>query len=1059
MQLLTGTERMESRILSIKKLALKIRRYIEGSSYDFLEFIYRCLFDKGFKNPLKSELICYLKTEPLDLSLIYQYYNQPQLDVYRSQAAPKVVREDIPIKTFVATPVWIAEFLVENSLGRLWMRLHPDSRLAERMRYYIPDLFSLPWVQNSINSADSVNNSDNVDGLDDVYSLDGTQGRVFADNSLRIPSGISRAADISILDPAAGTFNLLIAAYRVLFMMYLEEIVNVGRPSWPDKPSSPSIGSIPQMIWENNLFGLEIDPFIKELGRIVVAIELARGYPICADGACFGVEDIDCVDGVCDDICWEDIRELVDSVDRKVITGDAIELYDNRLFCDKSFDIILLNPPYLDKRDYLPSLKEKLRELFPISMRNLYTVFLEWSIKRLKPGGLLSAITPQSFMFLPTYEKLRSFIRKEADVELLVQSGLDTFPDIVVDCAFYVLRRRASENRGFSYAKGMSGIDHYSANGSTCESGDLGIDNRRFCNSNAGLYIKLTDMAFSDKRLRLEELARKLRSVSIRGPGVKDDTAGRDKARVDATRQQAIGQEGGRTIKEKEYEAKSNVEISERLIKKGRYHLENVEGQTKGCTRKKDMLSEDCYIRSADYFNDLPHKSWVYWATDGVKKLFAKYPRLGEIATIKQGLATTDNARFVRFWWEVPYDHIGWSCSDREDARTSNYRWFPYIKGGAYKRWYGNREYVVDWKDDGLEIKKAIIEKYPYLNGRWEWVAKNSSFYFKEGITYSYLTSGKFSARLLPRGSIFDVAGSAVFAENYLTILGLLNSRVVQFLLGLINPTVNFQVGDLRLVPIPEEKDIPAIKELVLSAISLMKRIESFNETSPEFLLPPSWDSGISQISSIKMRLSSIQRALNEHTYRAYKLEKDDIRLIENKTTEDVDYCEDLDMDQLAYRWISFSVGVFFGRFNPKGGINTENSSLIKRPVKISILARYVKEILRELLGSSACELFSFVGNMEEYLKKRFFKLHFKEYRRSPLYIPLKPDGGSVVYYHHIFDSSFDICDIIGISDISNIDNIVNINIKRGLIDYSRGIRNNLPYFKKHLLYPSWARC
>ena len=236
--------------------------------------------------------------------------------------------------------------------------------------------------------------------------------------------------------------------------------------------------------------------------------------------------------------------------------------------------------------------------------------------------------------------------------------------------------------------------------------------------------------------------------------------------------------------------------------------------------------------------NDLlssPRRAWVYWLTPQLRRAFECFPKLESIAPPRQGLATTDNARFVRYWWEV--------APTRGDApyRASSDTWFPYVKSGRFRRWYESPRHRVNWADDGREIKRSIVERYPYLNGRWEWVAKNSQFYGRGGVTYSYLTSGAFSARLMPVGAIFDVAGSALFPDDPLTMLAILNASVTRQLLHSVNPTVNFQVGDLAQLPIPSASD-ERLSALASEAVELQRQLDTFDETAPDFVSPPPWD-------------------------------------------------------------------------------------------------------------------------------------------------------------------------------------------------------------------------
>jgi hypothetical protein len=167
-----------------------------------------------------------------------------------------------------------------------------------------------------------------------------------------------------------------------------------------------------------------------------------------------------------------------------------------------------------------------------------------------------------------------------------------------------------------------------------------------------------------------------------------------------------------------------------------------------------------------------------------------KSARLVQLADIRQGLATSDNQRFVKLWWQVPAEELG-------------RRWVPYVKGGGSHRWFAPIETVVDWGEDGQRIKAAVAESYPYLNGKTGWVVKNERFYFREGLTFSLVNTRQLSVRYLPPGCIFDVAGSAVFCnqDQQWWLLAYMNSAFISACAQLLNPTINFQVGDLKELP------------------------------------------------------------------------------------------------------------------------------------------------------------------------------------------------------------------------------------------------------------------
>ncbi|PWU00488.1 MAG: hypothetical protein C5B53_03950 [Candidatus Melainabacteria bacterium] len=167
-------------------------------------------------------------------------------------------------------------------------------------------------------------------------------------------------------------------------------------------------------------------------------------------------------------------------------------------------------------------------------------------------------------------------------------------------------------------------------------------------------------------------------------------------------------------------------------------------------------------------------------------------PPLSSIAQVKQGLATTDNQRFVRSYWDIPEEDLGPV-------------WVPYIKGAGSERWYSENNFVVKWGKDGSEIKQAVVEAYPYLKGKSSWVVKNEQFYFKPGLCFSFINKHRLAVRRLPAGSIFDVASSAIFSNNGDEdfLFAYLNSSLLSKMANLINPTINMQVGDIKRLPVP----------------------------------------------------------------------------------------------------------------------------------------------------------------------------------------------------------------------------------------------------------------
>lgn len=374
----------------------------------------------------------------------------------------------------------------------------------------------------------------------------------------------------------------------------------------------------------------------------------------------------------------------------------------------------------------------------------------------------------------------------------------------------------------------------------------------------------------------------------------------------------------------------------------------------------RETLARDDVHRLAqgDLLAGSPRMAWSYWIGREMRGVFATFPKLSDVSPPRQGLATTDNARFVRWWWEVAATAPDAPCVASPDT------WFPYVKSGRFRRWFESPRYRVNWRDDGREIKAAIVRRYPYLNGQWQWVAKNSRHYFRAGVTYSYLTSGRFSARLMEAGAIFDVAGSAIFPEgDPLGILGVLNTSVARRLLEAINPTVNFQVGDLAELPLPPAVSRSAsLRDHVARAVELMRRVDAWDETSPAFVAPLPW-------ADAEERLDAMRRELFEVEHRI-EIEVADLYGVPH---EEQPQSSDLRLDraELARRWISH---VLRDLLRQRQG----------RPTRIIPPdPRIVRALLERL--ECASEIEAAVGGIDRFLASGFAAWHDKLYRRRPV--------------------------------------------------------------------------
>ena len=242
------------------------------------------------------------------------------------------------------------------------------------------------------------------------------------------------------------------------------------------------------------------------------------------------------------------------------------------------------------------------------------------------------------------------------------------------------------------------------------------------------------------------------------------------------------------------------------------------------------------YHTDQSNFNKIPGSPIAYWASENLINDFEKGTSLGEVVQAKVGLQTGDNKRFLRQWFEVGIDNISFDSHSIKDSVESGKKWFPYNKGGSYRKWYGNYDYVVNWQNDGYEIKH-----FAWPNGKQRSVVRNSQVYFKEAVTWSDVNSGTFSLRYRSKGSIHDVKGMSAFSKDnnlLFKILALLNAKIGNYVFKMINPTISLQIGNFVNFPFINYKNESLI-ELVKSNIKLGKQDWDAFETSWDFKKSP----------------------------------------------------------------------------------------------------------------------------------------------------------------------------------------------------------------------------
>ena len=285
------------------------------------------------------------------------------------------------------------------------------------------------------------------------------------------------------------------------------------------------------------------------------------------------------------------------------------------------------------------------------------------------------------------------------------------------------------------------------------------------------------------------------------------------------------------------------------------------------------------FVMRKENFNSIPGNPISYWINDSIINIFKNSNKLGELVAPKCGLKTGMTEKYVKKWFEIDFNDIGFNMINREMAKNSRLKWFPASNGGQYRKWYGNLEDVVFWYDDGYEIRNLFNP-----NGKLKSRPQNMQYYFKKGLTWSALTSKKLSLRITPIGNIITGAGYGLFNEEFslLTILGFLNSNVATYLTSIFSETLNLEVGILKRMPILI-KDNSKINDLVSRNIIIAKENWDNYEFSFDFMKHPfmNYDSNLlnkcyeEYLKSYKLKFNELkenEEQINEFFITKYKL-------------------------------------------------------------------------------------------------------------------------------------------------------------------------------------------
>lgn len=747
---------------------------------------------------------------------MYQYYNtEPKNEAFAKNG--KITKEEIPAVTQLFTPDWIVRYMVENSLGRIWVEGHPNDSLKAGWKYYLEEAEQEPDVQDKLNE-------------------------IHAEYAKLNPE------DIHFIDPCMGSGHILVYAFDVLMQIY----ESVG---YSQRDAAKSI-------LENNLYGLDIDDRAYQMAYFAVMMK-ARQYNrriLSAETPChvYSIQDSNNINRIQLKYFGVDLNEIEKNDAMNQITGlldtfrDAkeygsildVENYDWELlrrFAAKNsvegqisldtigiyktqeelqriiaigetmarkYEVVLTNPPYMAAAGMNSKLSGYVKKKYPDGKNDMFAVFIEKCIKLAKKDSYISMITQHSWMFLSKYVALREKILSTSIVNL-THLGARAFDDIggeVVQTVSYVLRK--------------SGLDNYN-----------------------GTYVRLV--------------------------------------------------EGEASEKEKSF----------------------------GLDNKR-------YIAKQDNYSIIPDKPISYQLSTSVYDVFRRNQYLKDVGNARQGLGTSDNIKFLRMWSEVSWNNVGFGLSSCEDTIKSPCKWFPYIKGGSFRRWYPNKEYIVNYQNDGMDIKKAVMSKYTYLNNP-DFVVKNTSTYFKQGITWSDVATGKFGARWVEDGYIYADAGPMFFPDDdKLAILGYMNSTVFQLFGDLICQGLHYSTGQIPQIPYIQEYDHKLknrVSEISEQGIQISKTDWDSVETSWDFsnhpvvkgdtmgrLIADKYKEWEAECDNRFNQLKANEEELNRIFIDIYGLQDELTPEVEDKDVT----VRKADLQRDIKSLLSYAVGCMFGRYS-----------------------------------------------------------------------------------------------------------------------------------------------
>ena len=742
---------------------------------------------------------------------LYQYYNtEPKAVAFAKNG--KITKEEIPAVTQLFTPDWIVRYMVENSLGRLWVEGHSECDLKENWKYYLEEAQQEPEVQAKL-------------------------------SEIRKEYAALNPEDIKLIDPCMGSGHILVYAFDVLMQIY--------------ESAGYSQRDAAKSILEHNIYGLDIDDRAYQLAYFAVMMK-ARQYNrriLNGENTCHvyaiqesnsinrahlkyfgaGMDDIEKnaakmqLEGLLDTLTdakeygsilnvesynWDLLRRFVAAEDTAgQISMDSVGVEDtaeqlNRLVdigetMARKYWVTITNPPYAAISNLSPKVNDFVKANYPDSKVDLFAVFIERCGLMTRVSGYQAMITQHAWMFLASYENLRDKLLNKELINL-AHLGPHAFDEI---------------------------------NGEVVQTSSFVFCNDFFSNYNS-TFVQLV--------------------------------GGKNEA------------------------AKAAMFISgEHRFNKTNEQLREIQGT--------------------------PYTA--YWASDVVLSAFKKSHLVGDVSEPRVGMATANNDRFIRLWFEVNRNKFGINISSRKEAVESRKKWFPFAKGGEQRKWYGNNDTVVNWENDGFEIQNFKDEK----TGRIRSHNYNLDYIFSSALTWTVIGTEKTSFRFCPVGFLYSNSGYGLFCNNEKTkyyLLGFMNSKIAASLLKILSPSMGFESGYLRKLPLIESDSLDSIVERVKHCIDGSNAEWDSFEISWDFKKHPL----LRNVSTISEAFTQWQSECDDRFNQLKANEEElnrifiDIYGLQDELTPEVEdkdvTVRKADLQRDIKSLLSYAVGCMFGRYS-----------------------------------------------------------------------------------------------------------------------------------------------